>query len=355
MSDNQEIKKQYFYQEWLSSQGIPVIESYFVEDVYSLELEPWESKGGKGAMLNLVGTGESNDAYVCEIAPGKNLKPERHMYEELIYILRGSGATTVWTDGSSKQTFEWQEGSLFAPPLNAWHEMHNGQGNAPARFLAVTCAPLVMNLYHNLEFVFDNPFVFRDRYKADAEYFSGKGTMHMGRVWESNFIADVQGFKLLEWKERGGGGKTVHFELSENTMAAHSSEFEVGSYKKAHRHGPGAHVLILTGRGFSLMWPEGEKKMRCDWKPGSIIVPPEMWWHQHFNSGNTPARYLALRWDSRKHYFPLSQTEDMMKDSRDGGNQIEYEAEDPEIRGIFEQELSRAGAQSRMGEYFKRA
>jgi hypothetical protein len=45
----------------------------------------------------------------------------------------------------------------------------------------------------------------------------------------------------------------------------------------------------------------------------------------------------------------------MMKDSRDGGNQIEYEAEDPEIRRIFEAELSRAGAQNRMGEYFKRA
>jgi hypothetical protein len=78
-----------------------------------------------------------------------------------------------------------------------------------------------------------------------------------------------------------------------------------------------------------------------------------MWWHQHFNSGKTPARYLALRWDSRKHYFPLSQTEDMMKDSREGGNQIEYEAEDPEIRRMFEEELSRAGAQSRMDEYFK--
>src|SRR5437773_12254542 len=57
--------------------------------------------------LHSFPTRRSSD--LCEIAPGKSLKPERHMYEELIYILRGAGATTVWVDGSSKQTFEWQD------------------------------------------------------------------------------------------------------------------------------------------------------------------------------------------------------------------------------------------------------
>ena len=55
---------------------------------------------------------KTNDAYICEVPPEKALEPEKHMYEELIYIINGRGATTIWNDGEPKRTFEWQEGSL---------------------------------------------------------------------------------------------------------------------------------------------------------------------------------------------------------------------------------------------------
>ena len=59
---------------------------------------PWERTGGLAARICLEGTGETNDAYVCEIPAGKALKPQRHLFEELIYIVSGRGATTVWND-----------------------------------------------------------------------------------------------------------------------------------------------------------------------------------------------------------------------------------------------------------------
>ncbi|HWH80236.1 MAG TPA: hypothetical protein VNT76_22810, partial [Candidatus Binatus sp.] len=110
------------YKQWVEHEGIPLVESFFVENIATVPLEPWKRTGGLGVRLCLEGTGETNDAYICEIPAGKALEPEKHMYEELIYVISGRGATTIWNDGEPKRTFEWQEGSLFSPPLNSWHQ-----------------------------------------------------------------------------------------------------------------------------------------------------------------------------------------------------------------------------------------
>ncbi len=60
----------------------------------------------------------SSTTFDCEIPVGGQLKPQRHVYEELIFILSGRGSTSVWLDAKKKNSFEWQAGSLFAIPLN---------------------------------------------------------------------------------------------------------------------------------------------------------------------------------------------------------------------------------------------
>ncbi len=338
------------YQKWIDSQGLPVIRDFYIEDIRRVKLEPWEWKGGRGVYLNLIGTGEMNDSYICEIPPGQSLKPQRLLFEEMIYVVQGRGTTTVWNEDKKKITFEWHEGSLFSPPLNTWRQHVNGTGSGPARFFAVTSAPLVMNLFHNQDFVLKNSSAFTDRFDGNPRYFSGEGELYHVKgvgVWETNFVADVRTQKLVERKNRGAGGSYIGLELSENTMTAHISEFPVGTYKKAHRHGPGAHVTIVGGKGYSLMWPEGSPIQRFEWHEGSVIVPPEMWFHQHFNTGPTPARYLALRWNSRKHRMGGKEygTDENIKK---GGDQIEYEDEDPQVRRMFEESLAKEGIPSRM-------
>lgn len=337
------------YQRWQQAQKIPVNRGFFIEDLGTVELSPWDLKGGLGAFINLEGTGETNDAYVCEIPAGKHLKPQRHLYEEMVFILEGHGATSVWQKNGKKHTFEWHPGSLFAIPLNAWYQHFNGQGSFPVRYFAVTNAPFMINLFHNLDFIFDNDFTFADRFSPDEEdYFSGKGQL-WGRNMSVNFVPNTREIQLYEWKERGAGGKNVMFDLAGNVMGAHISEFPVGRYKKAHRHGPGAHVIILTGQGYSLLWPEASERVRVDWRPRSVLVPPNQWFHQHFNAGAEPARYLALRWNSWRYRFvALSDDRAVDKSVKDGGTQIEYEDEDPEIHGIFEQALASAGAPCHM-------
>jgi mannose-6-phosphate isomerase-like protein (cupin superfamily) len=346
----EDIKGTYFYKEWLKREGIPVIEDYYIKDVKTQKLEPWKRKGGLGVYLNLIGTEDTNDSYICEIPPGKSLNVQRHLFEEMIYIVSGNGATSVWMEEGKKQTFEWQAGSLFAIPLNTWHQHFNGSGVRPARYLAVTDAPLVMNLFHNEDFIFNNNFDFRDRFGAGDDYFSGKGRAFGTRGWDTNLIPDLRKMELPEWKERGAGGRNSFFEFAENTMCAHLSEFPLGTYKKAHRHGPGAHVIIVKGEGYTLMWPEGSPMQRFDWHEGSVIVPPDKWFHQHFNTGKEEAVYLAIRWWSKKHMMMKAPLPD--KNLKEGGDQIEYQDEDPIVRKMFEEALAKEGIESKMAPYF---
>ncbi len=339
------------YGKWVEDQGIPVVSEFSIPNLKELDVGFWERLGAHGAMLVLQGAEDVSNAYILEMAGGGSVRPERHVYEEIIYVLSGRGATTVWNEGEPKRTFEWHEGSLFAVPLNAWHQFFNGQSDESARFYVVSSAPLVMNLYHNLDYVFNNGFVFTDRFDGRQGFFSAGGQELPARVWETNFVEDVRTFPLLAHQERGGG-ISRKFELADSTLTAHVSQFPVGTYKKAHRHGGGANVIIVQGQGYSLLWQEGKERERVkvDWKVGSVLVPPEMWFHQHFNTGGEAAKYLAIRWGSRKYpLFKNTGKQGKVDVSvKAGGNQIEYEDEDPDILKLFEKELAKSGVECQM-------
>jgi quercetin dioxygenase-like cupin family protein/oxalate decarboxylase/phosphoglucose isomerase-like protein (cupin superfamily) len=335
------------YERWKRAEGLPTVSGYFVKNLLKLELAPWKSSGdGLAAIINLVGTGGFNDAYVCEIPAGKSLKPHRHLFEETIYILKGQGATSVWLDESKKQSFEWHTGSYFAIPMNAWHQHFNVSGAEAARYVAMTSAPRVIDTFDDYEFVFENPFVFKSRFKAEEGYFKEAERKTDSRRWETNFVADVMACQMNEGG-RGVGVKSLGFGMVNGTMKSHSSFWPVGTYKKAHRHGPGIHVVILKGYGYSLMWQEGQEVERIDWEPGSVFVPPEMWFHQHFNAGKDPVLFLAIGWGSDKPKAGGKQY--VYKSVKEGGDQIEYEDEDPQIHRDYEVALVKAGATCRMG------
>ena len=342
------------YKTWQAEQGIPINDTFFVGDMRALPVAPWKLLGANAAFLNLEGAGESNNCYVAEIPGGQSTRPMRHLYEELVYVLQGSGATTIWNDANNKHSFEWRAGSLFSIPLNTHFQHFNTSGSEPARYVAVITAPVVMNMFHNPEFVFSAPFDFTDRFDGESK-FDGGGQLFMNRretfkIWETNFVPDADKFELFRRNNRGAGGSYICFELAHGSMVAHISEFPVGTYKKAHRHGPGANVIILSGQGFTLLWEHGkwDERVKVDWKPGSIVVPPSNWFHQHFNSGPEPARYLALRWGSNRYAFRPDGNEQVEGGTdtsvKDGGNQIEYADEDPEVHRLFEAELKKTGA-----------
>ena len=340
------------YQDWLESEGVLVHKTYYIPNWHEVEVGPWERKGGDGAVVHIDNALLPNDLHVVDIRPGGKSEPEHHMYEINFYVVQGRGATTVWMDENNKQTFEWSAGALFTVPLNAWYQHFNGSGQEKVRYMATTNAPPMMRLFRDPDFMFNNDFMFRSRYADDDEtWFSGAGTLYNKRIWESNFIPNAPDMALYGWKERGAGGINAMLEMGKNDMGNHISEFPIGTYKKAHRHGPGAHLFLLSGdAGFSLLWtkPDRSDMVKCDWQVGTVvIIPGEGTYHQHFNSGTTRARYMALR-DGKGGFIAPNTPVGGDVSIKDGGMQIEYVDEDPGIRQLFEAELAKRGMASRM-------
>jgi uncharacterized RmlC-like cupin family protein len=257
----------------------------------------------------------------------------------------------VWNDDGQSVTFEWQAGSMFAIPLNTWHQHFNLSGLEPAKFVSSTNMPPVINLYDDPEFVFGTARDFPQRFNGEADYFAPREE-RKGLLHETNFLTDAVNLRLGAARERGAGGGLIRVSMAKGSMNRHISQFPVGTYKKGHRHGPGAHVIILSGSGYSLMWPEGEEPQRFEWQTGSLIIPPNMWFHQHFNTSPDPARYLAFKHES----VSIRNAQGVPKawiSRRIGGDQIDYADERPEIRDMFATSLAQAAITPRMDDAYQ--
>src|ERR687895_873686 len=142
------------YTRWVAKEGLDIIPSIYVESLHTVPLKPWARRGGKGVYMNHDASRTSNDCYVCEIDPGGKLAPQRQLFEEMIYVLDGRGSTAVWNNAGQRVTFEWKAGAIFAIPLNCWHQHFNGSGRDASRYVAGTNAPVIINAFGELDFVF---------------------------------------------------------------------------------------------------------------------------------------------------------------------------------------------------------
>ena len=265
------------YLDWVAAEGLKVTDDIAV-DLFSVETALWPRAGVPAAAVHLTGRGDFANMFVFDIPPGGSTAPQRHLYEDVVYVLEGTGSTQIEFSDGRKKSFEWGPRSLFAIPLNAKHRHFNGSGRERARIVSTTDLPLVMNTFHDARFVFETTHEFTAR-TGKNEYFSGEGdliTVRPGNhMWETNFVPDLAAIELKSWGDRGAGGTNIMFVLADGTMHAHISEMPVGTYKKGHRHGPGFHVMCVTGHGFSLLWYAGEKDFRrLDWKHGVVFPPP---------------------------------------------------------------------------------
>ena len=347
--------KRFTYDLWMESTGLPIYKGYYIEDLRTLELGWWEERQCKSAFIQLMGQEGITSARVTEIDPGQTLPPLKFALDEVVYVVEGRGLTTIWAgEGKPKKTFEWHKCSMFLIPHNYWHQITNMQGDKPVRLLHYNYMPLALSGVRDPNFLFNNPYEVIDTVHAQEEDFYSEAKMipdgypdeFIGKrvLWYGNFFPDMRAWDKLDANvKRGAGGKSVFIQFANSEMSCHMSVFDARTYKKAHRHGPGRVIVIPEGEGYSILWEEGKEKIVVPWHEASVFVPPNRWFHQHFNVGANPARYLALH-PPFQFYGHAEKVEDRAKD------QIEYPDEDPWIRQKFEEELAKRGLTSLMPE-----
>jgi oxalate decarboxylase/phosphoglucose isomerase-like protein (cupin superfamily) len=284
----------------------------------------------------------------------------------VIFVLQGRGVAQVWQGSGDKLSFEWREGSVFAFPLNTEHRLFNG-GRDPVIYLAVTTAPMVINALNNLDLIFgcehhcvplyENPqyFVASDNRTVEGWYKQA--------IWHTNFIPDSRRMVLDALEQKAVGGMLTGYRMGPMFPHGHVSEWPAGRYHKAHYHEPGTVLLQLDGEGYILAWDSrlgprpyesgnGDAVHKVNWGPNSIYAPPDAYYHQHFNTGATPAKHISVY----GAHLPLG-VHEMVDEQmnwkgllsvKEGGTLIEHRDEDPQIRKDFVEALREKGIESQM-------
>jgi hypothetical protein len=344
------------YERWMADQEIPVVHGFGVENVRDVARSHWSALGCDAAFIQQYGMEGYTGMFVAELAPGAETRPQRYLYEQLIMVFDGHGEVEVWAPGSERserQVASWQPYSLFAIPLNCSFVLRN-TGSEPAVFTSVTTAPMVMDLFHDRGFLFENNYHFSLRFDPAADFgaLSERLTAQSGvQAIRANVIKDVTGLPIDMDERRGKNSRITVFEMAGNTLAGHLAEWPPRRRQKAHYHAPGAVLLIARSEGYSLMWPSQlglhpykdgheDKVVKFNWREGSTFCPPDQWFHQHFNTGEAAARQVAIRYGSTEHpaafekglQTPANQGIVPTRTSiRHGGTQIEFDDEDPRI------------------------
>ncbi len=359
------------YDTFMEEQEIPIFRDIGISRVQDLPLKPWKRMGGRGTFIQLYGTEGLWGMYLVEVPGGGALNVERHLYEEVFLVLEGRGTTEVWMEGGKPHTFEWQKGSLFSIPLNAYHRVVNASSQ-PALILVGTSAPNAMNLYDDNDFIFNSSYVFKKRYDGRDDYFKPNDDVTPDPVRglaakRTNLIPDIINADLPLDNRRSVGYRRIEPDMAGNRFYIFVGEHQTGRYSKAHFHGSAAVLICLKGKGYTYTWPTsigprpweaGKPEMvkRVEYEPVGLVSAAPMsgdWFHQHFGVSKDPLRLIAWMGPnnalSRKPRVPGEKRLDLGSiDIRSGGNAIAYDEEDPFIRKEFENILAQNGAVSHM-------
>ena len=259
------------YQDWIDAEGVQLATGRAI-NLFEIKLAPWDRFGMDGAACHVTGRCDFLSVFVFQLQAGQSSAPVRKVYEECIYVLEGSGRTIVTLSDGSKKEIEWTKGMAFGAPVNAAC-VHIASTNSNARLVSFNDLRYLIALYRNEDFLFRN---------------SAPMHKHQNEALAAGLLASAADMPLAQ------DGKTS-LALAAGSIGCDITELASGSADLATRQMQGAHLLCLSGRGFSLTFDSDSSPLeRTDWAPGVLIGLPSMAFHQHFNASDKQARVMKL-------------------------------------------------------------
>ena len=182
-----------FYELWQARQGIPTYSTFHVQDMAKVELAHWGLLGVDGCFMNL------EDPFIVtsiiiELKPGQKTRPIKHMFETWCYVVHGQAARPpVEQRGrragvSSGPTAPVRPAAQLPPTSTATWTAHKPARHPDGDQRAGDHEPLPTE-----EFMFENPFVFKDRFRGEKGYLQPIIRLTCARAYvRANWCKDVR-------------------------------------------------------------------------------------------------------------------------------------------------------------------
>ena len=244
------------------------------------------------------------EVFVGRIAPGQKSLEQRFLYEQMIYVVDGTGYTEIWKDAKSQPLrVEWAKGDLISPPFNFKHRHVNTSPQAEAVLFFVTTKPLAANMLGTdvLSMVdYSDPTLWEEYSGIKEPTNTSVLTDAYQEVKAGFLIKDIKN-RPLPFTREGHYGiallpKIVGASMAGNRMfEAQIFDLLPPSEATVNRHPWEVVYFVLKGKGAGVFFYDGGPESLIHFDEADVFVEPSLKWHNHGPVDGSGYRIIQMK------------------------------------------------------------
>ena len=244
------------------------------------------------------------EVFVGKLAPGRQSNPQRHLYEQMIYVIEGDGHTLIWENENAEPVrLDWEAGDLLSPPLNHRYQHHNDSSNQDAVLFNVTTKPLSEVLYGKNDFLSQVDYSFdsimEEYYPIEEPIPTGTVTTAYVEMKGGLLVKNIKS-RELPYNRPGHWGISFLPNLG-NSMAGNRLfeleifEMEPPTDSPYHRHPWEVIYFALDGSGGGIFHLPNQPPEYLEFKEGDVFFERSNKYHWHAPRNGSRYRIIQIK------------------------------------------------------------